>query len=149
MNNAFTFTVPGQPVTWNHMYKEINVPVFDRFGSPIHDSYGRQKMRRGKAKTSEANVFQSGVTLICKAARPSSFKPKHMVIVAYRYYLVKDMDCDNMMKASNDAIARALGLDDKRFLTLPFGKDIVHSNPRMVVTVYDADYYRIKVEAIA
>lgn len=130
------------------MYKEISVPVKDRFGLPVHDSYGRQKFRRGKAKTSEVNVYQSDVTRICKAARPPSFMPKHMIIVAYRYYLINDMDCDNMMKTSNDAIATALGFDDKRFLTLAYGKDIVHSNPHMSVYVYDADFYRIKIEAI-
>lgn len=145
MKAAFTFTIPGQPISWNHMYKEISVPVKDKFGRPVFGPDGRQKVRRGKAKTSDANTFQDGVTWICKAARPSSFQPQHMVIVGYRWYLVNDMDCDNMMKATNDAVAVALGLDDNRFLSVPFGKDIVHSNPRTEVTIYDGDVWDIRV----
>lgn len=128
------------------MYNEINVPIFDKFGSPVHDAYGRQKMRRGKAKTGEANAYQEAVTWLCKTAKkPPDFLPKHMVIIGYRWYLVNDTDCDNMMKVTNDAIAVALGLNDRRFLSVPFGKDIVHSNPRTEVTIYDGDAWDIRV----
>lgn len=128
------------------MYNEISIPVRNKFGQVVFGSDGRPKTRPSKAKKPETNAYQAEVTWLCKTAkRPPGFQPKHIIIIGYRWYLTNDMDCDNMMKATNDAIAVALGLNDKRFLSVPFGKDIVHSNPRTEITIYDGDLWDIMV----
>lgn len=124
-NHHFSFEVPGQPVSWNHMYVAV------------------RNRPRALVKTRDAVAYQDTVQILCKAARPSSFHPQHTVYVGYRFFLVKDVDCDNLMKATNDAVARALGLDDRYFFPLALGKDIVYSNPRTVISLWDADTWQV------
>jgi Holliday junction resolvase RusA-like endonuclease len=45
------------------------------------------------------------------------------------------MDCDNVLKALNDAIAIGLGVNDKVFLPCVRSKEIGIKSPRVIVTV--------------
>jgi len=114
---GWQFTIPGQPPSWNHMYV-----------------LARGSRRIVKAPNVEA--YQTGVALIAKTARPSHWKPAEQVRVIYRFYLGRDIDCDNVMKAVNDAIAAALDVDDKIMLPCAAAKSTGHREPYIEITVY-------------
>lgn len=120
---SWSFTVPGQPVSWNHAYKSV-----------IIKPRGKTAFRT-QAKTEEANAYQLAVTLCCKAARPSDWQPAAQVRITYRLHLGRDIDADNTGKMLNDSIAKALGLDDSRFLPCFAAKEHGVSQPYVEVTI--------------
>lgn len=128
MTTSFRFLMPGQPPTWNHMYRWTTKNV-------------NGKTVRIQVKTDEANLYQSQLTMIARASRPASFQPQNQIIVAYDMYLGRDLDADNAMKAVNDALAVALGVNDKRFLPVCNHKTHGHKNPEIIIHVYDRDYW--------
>jgi hypothetical protein len=120
--------LPGPPPTINHSYKIVTVPARD----------GRGLVRRlGKADGVES--YQAGVTLITKAAKPSGWTPTDKIRLRYWFHLARDLDCDNALKAIDDAIALAIRPDaspakrDAGFL--PCVVDVVtdKENPRVIV----------------
>jgi len=70
--------------------------------------------RLGKADGVEA--YQTGVTYITKTAKPTGWVPGRQIRLRYQFYLNREVDCDNALKAINDAIALGLGVNDKIFL---------------------------------
>lgn len=100
-------------------------------------------MRRGAggvpfrtlAKTDEAVTYQMAARLLVATARPSGWKPEAQVRLTYRLYLNHRQDADNSLKLLNDAIARALDINDDRFLPCVESKEIVKANPRVEVTI--------------
>lgn len=117
-------TLPGPPPSVNHSYKIVKVP---RRGG------GGLVSRLAKADGIEA--YQAGVTLIVRAARPSGWKPAAPLRLRYWFYLKRKVDCDNAMKALNDAVARALGVDDDSFLPCVVAKELGHKDPYVVVEI--------------
>lgn len=121
---SWGFTVEGQPPTVNHIYKI---------------AYRPRKNGKGLApslvKADNVETYQAGVTYIVRAAKPSGWKPGRRVRLLYRYYLNRDADCDNLKKAMNDAIAVALGVNDKAFLATDVLKEIDRVRPRVEVEV--------------
>lgn len=108
----------------NHSYKIIRVP---RKGG------GGLVSRLGKADGVEA--YQAGVTMIVRAARPSGWHPADRVRLRYWFYLKRRVDCDNALKAMNDAIATALGTDDDSFLPCVVAKEMGHKDPRVEIEI--------------
>lgn len=93
--SEWSFVVPGQPPSVNHLY-------------------GQHGGRRFKAAGVEA--YQVLVSHVVKLARPRDWVPAGDVRIEYAFYLNRPADCDNLAKALNDAIAAALGVNDRTFL---------------------------------
>lgn len=94
------------------------------------------------AKTRNVVEYQELAALCVRLARPSGWTPPEGYIrIRYAFYLVRSMDCDNAMKALNDAIAAALGVNDKRFLPCVTSKTVnsKEPNPRVVVEIGPSD----------
>jgi Holliday junction resolvase RusA-like endonuclease len=98
---------------------------------------GRTFGSRRKAPGVEA--WQTKVALIVRSSRPSGWAPQGQVRIVYDFHVNRDADCDNLMKALNDAIAAALGVDDRIFLPAARSKTkVATADERIVVTVSDA-----------
>ena len=130
--SQFGFTMPGQPPSWNHMYRWTTKTVAG-------------KQIRIQVKTNEANLYQSQLSMVARAARPSDFQPKGQIIVAYEMLLARDLDADNVMKAVHDALAVALGINDKLFLPMVWLKTHGSKNPSLAIHIFDCNYYRAAV----
>lgn len=76
-------------------------------------------------KTPRAVEYQNAARLIIGASKPSRWKPTDQVRIYYRFYLTRDIDCDNILKALNDSIEDATGINDKRFLPCVISKEVV------------------------
>jgi len=122
---SWSFTVYGQPVSWNHAYKRVNRKARD----------GRTF--KGQARTEETNAYQRAVGLIVGAARPSGWAHdgKSYVHLYVRLYLGHDIDATNVWKILEDAIARKLDVDDKWFLVSFEHKETGVKDPRVEVTI--------------
>jgi len=110
------FTVPGQPVSVNHMYERT--------------------ARGGIRKADGVEAYQAGVTYIARTARPSGWKYNGgFVRIYYEFRLKRDIDCDNSQKALNDALAIALEMNDRNFLPCVKSKEVGVKDPSVTVTV--------------
>jgi Holliday junction resolvase RusA-like endonuclease len=119
--NSFTFVVYGQPPSTNHLYVRVR---------------GRwDKM----AKAPGVEQYQNDVVLITRSARPSSFRPLGQIRLRYKFYLRTRIDADNALKALNDAIAKALDINDDRFLPCVEEKHVwkTEKDPRVEITIED------------
>jgi hypothetical protein len=141
---SFSFAVPGQPLSWNRSYRQRVGHVKDKFGQTILTVSGKPKTRPMQYKTEEALEYQKGVQLACQAAKPSAFRPEQ-VIIAYDFVLARDIDCDNVIKMTNDAIARALGLDDKHFFPVVRSKVAGSKAPEVMISIYDRSVWRVEI----
>ncbi len=121
----WSFTVPGQPPSWNHAYKDIIRRASD----------GRSY--RSRAKTDDVITYQRDVGLIVGAARPAgwSHDGKRYIRLAVALHLGRDIDATNVWKVLEDAIARKLGVDDKWFLGCFVHKSIGVKDPFVKVTI--------------
>lgn len=137
MSHRFRLVMPGNPISWNHMYNRIQRSV------PSADG-GTRKIAV-MAKTPEANLYQAQLTMLVRAAKPSDFKPEGQIIVAFTMYLQGNMDADNVLKACNDAIAVGLGVNDKRFIPVVLAKHINAKDPRLDIDIYDGQFWKPEV----
>lgn len=120
---SWSVTIPGQPPSTNHAYKIVTV----RRGSVPF---------RTLAKTEEAVAYQTAARLIVAAAKPSGWTPAAQIRLTYRLFLASRQDADNSLKLLNDAIARALGVNDDRFLPCVESKEVVTAKlARVEVTI--------------
>lgn len=134
-------------MSWNRSYRSRVVTVRDRFGTVMHTAKGKPVTRGGLYKTDDAKAWQDGVRMIARVHRPTDFHPKQ-VIVAYDFILARDIDCDNVKKMVNDALAEALELNDRYFYTADLSKTTGSKDPHMMVTVYDRALYGLEVVAL-
>lgn len=141
----FHFRVPGQPVSWNRSYRMGKRKVTDKHGQPVYGNDMQQKTISRQFKTDEARSYQDGVQMIARTAKPTGFDPKHQIIVAYEFELARAMDSDNTQKMLNDAIAKALGVNDARFLPVTLSLQSGSKDPCVRVYVFDADHYQSQV----
>ena len=117
--------VPGQPPSVNHTYKPVIFPRKDRSGRTIYDQSGRVVNRIGMAKQKDVVAYQNDVIRLARVSRPSGWEPSGAWIrVRYRFFLKRKVDCDNALKALNDALAMAIGVDDNLFLPCVESKSI-------------------------
>ena len=122
---TWSFTLEGQPPSWNHSYHDVIIRP--RNGVPF----------RTKAKTSEALQYQNDVGWIVRTARPSGWVPTPQVRLIYDFAFGRPMDADNAMKMLNDAVAHALGIDDKTFLPCARSLTTGNAKPSVTVTIED------------
>jgi Holliday junction resolvase RusA-like endonuclease len=126
--SGFRFTVPGVPPSVNHSYRPIKVRNKD----------GSFSLRM--AKNDVVLSYQVATAYLVRQARPSGWEPPEGYIrVRYQFFLRRSIDCDNAMKALNDAIAGALGVNDARFLPCVMSKSVnsKEPNPRVEVEIAD------------
>lgn len=84
--------------------------------------------------------YQTGVVLLTRSAMPARWRPAgEWIRLRYRFFLKRSIDCDNAMKAMNDAIAQAIGVDDRRFLPCVTSKGVnpKEKDPRVEVEISD------------
>lgn len=147
MTGVFFFTVPGQPISWNKSYRQKTITVKDRLGRAVLGTSGRPKTRPAQFKTREAEEYQDAVRLLARVARPSGFVPAQ-VIVAYDFVLDRDIDCDNVMKMVNDALAEALDLNDRHFFPVVLSKTTGSKDPTVHVGVFDRSQFQVSINPL-
>lgn len=130
-------SIEGQPPSVNHSYRPIRKPMRDSFGQPIYSAEGRQVVRMGLAKDKKVLDYQQLVVWRARQAKPSGWQHGGgWIRISYRFFLTRKMDCDNILKALNDALAMALGVDDFWFLPCVTSKTVNHKQPpRVEVTI--------------
>jgi Holliday junction resolvase RusA-like endonuclease len=115
---SFSFEVPGQPPSVNHMYVRVR---------------GRWD-RQTKAPGIEQ--YQQDVVYLCRSAKPAEWKvPDGYIRLRYAFHLRRDADCDNLLKVLNDAIAMALNVNDRMFLPCVMDKTVGSKTPYTVVEI--------------
>lgn len=110
MSESWQFTIPGQPLSWNHAYKRVTYRQ--------RTAQGLVTMNR-MAKVAGVDEYQQMIEMLAKVARPSGWThPKDTPIrLKYWYYINPSLDTDNMKKLINDALAKAIGINDRWFRT--------------------------------
>ena len=120
--------VPGSPPSWNASYRIITLR-----------GHGSLK------KMGAAERYQSDVTRLVQVKRPTDFQPEGQLYICYQMFLWRSMDADNILKLVNDGIAMGLGLNDSRFLPVVLSKSTGHKEPRLVISILDANVHKIEV----
>jgi endodeoxyribonuclease RusA len=131
----WSFIIPGQPPSTNHMYLATVVRKADGTSA------------RSVRKADGVESYQVAATLIARAAKPTGWVPEDRIRVIYRFWLKRDIDCDNALKALNDAIAKAIEpndkLFDKRFLPYVEEKNVSKDfEPGVTVTVMNESEWK-------
>jgi len=106
------FTLWGQPPSVNRMYE------------PAWKTANDGRMYKGKRLSDVAAKYRDDAVLIIQAAKPSGWAPEGQVRIYWAFYLNNETDCDNAMKLIHDAIQKATGIDDKRYLPCVLSKEI-------------------------
>lgn len=122
--------IPGQPPSVNHSYKPVMIQRYT--------ASGQRYSRIGMAKQTAVLDYQTGVVRITQTSKPAGWRPVGEYIrITYAFFLKRSIDCDNAMKALNDALAMAIGVDDKWFLPCVVSKSVdgKERNPRVEVTI--------------
>jgi Holliday junction resolvase RusA-like endonuclease len=120
---SWKVVLPGQPPSLNHSYKIIRVRGHMQFG-----------------KYPQLVAYQTMVSTLVQQAKPKDWAPTGQIRIRYWFHVKRDIDCDNSLKAINDAIAIGLGVqqkgmkmvpiyDDKRFLPCVVEKTIGNHEP--------------------
>ena len=119
----FAFRIPTQPPSVNHTYKIVR-------------QYGKGgKSYMTLAKEPEVEQYQMVAASIAKHARPAGWEPAGFIKLRYWWSLGKDIDCDNMKKALNDALALAWGINDRMFLSCDVEKTTGNKEPYVEIEV--------------
>lgn len=126
--------LPGQPPTVNRAYEPQTAYRRTKDGSSVPYT------RIGKSE--QYLAYKAGATQIAKTARPSGWHwCGGFVRLVYRFYLSRDADCDNLLKAIDDALAAAIAyndplFNDRWFLPMVFSKRVVKDHEaRVEITV--------------
>jgi Holliday junction resolvase RusA-like endonuclease len=126
---AWRVTLPGQPPSLNHSYKVVRV---------------RGRLRFGKMPAIE--TYQVMVSTLVQQSKPAGWDPPGQIRIRYWFHVKRDIDCDNSLKAINDAIAIGMGVkvkgtktvpiyDDKRFLPCVVEKTTGNAEPYVIVEI--------------
>lgn len=143
--------IPGQPPSVNHLYKVATKTAKDKYGNTVTWNDGKPKTYRSMVKNDGVQTYQDAVTWYTKAARPDKWEPSERIRLRYWFHLKRDIDCDNALKAMNDAIAHALGINDKAFLPAVEAKWTGEKEPFVIVEItneahpdHDDSHHRIE-----
>lgn len=131
--------VPGQPPSMNHLYKEAQQQSRDGRGQPVYWPDGRPKYFRTKVKADGVQAYQDSVTWYTKQAVPSKWQPSSRVRLRYWFHLARDIDCDNAMKALNDAVALGMRGNDKAFLPEVVAKWTGEKDPCVIIEIQNEE----------
>lgn len=134
----WSVTIPGQPVSWDAAYV-IGKMLVKRGGAVVHHPDGRPKVIHRPVMTKEGQQWKDDVQLLVQTAKPSKWKPVGQIRLIVDLYLSSDMDDDNAMKLTRDAAAKAMGIDDMRFLSCTRTKEIVDGHHARVELTFDDD----------
>jgi Holliday junction resolvase RusA-like endonuclease len=132
---SWRLKIPGQPPSVNHLYKEATRTAKGSSGETLYWEDGRTKTYRTKVKNDGVQTYQDSVTWYAKARRPDKWHPDERLRLRYWFHLKRDIDCDNALKAMNDAIALALQVDDKTFLPTVEAKWTGEKDPFVIVEI--------------
>ncbi len=102
------FTIPGGAPSVNGMYRPDIIESFRADGTPY--------LAKTISKRQSVKDWQASVVPVIRAARPRGWNPPGQVRIVFRFYLQRDADADNLLKALNDCIQAATGVNDKRYL---------------------------------
>lgn len=131
MNEAWGFTVEGNPPSLNSTYAIVYMP-------PYCPACHRGQPRLGKK--SPVETWQELVAWRAKSARPSGWTPGRRTIIEYELYVMREgRDADGPVKALLDGIKHGLGCDDRGFLARAMLIEKDKANPRMVVRLWNAE----------
>jgi len=120
----WSFEIEGAPPTVNSMYKRI---IVRQGGKPRPSVMKHQKVAD----------YQLLVTYRTREAKPSGWVwPGNQIRIYYDFFLKRDADADNLLKALNDAIAIALDVNDKVFIPCVRTKQ-PDPKPRVIVEIDD------------
>lgn len=131
--------VPGQPPSMNHLYRDTQQQARDAGGRPLSWPDGRPKYFRTKVKADGVQAYQDSVTWYTKVAVPKGWEPSGRVRLRYWFHLTRDIDCDNAMKALNDAVALGMKGNDKAFLPTVVAKWTGEKDPCVVIEVQNEE----------
>jgi len=122
--------IPGQPPSVNKMY---------RAGTGTIVRAGREVTVPTISKRADVAKYQMDAMLLIRSAKPSRWKPEGQIRIEYAFYLHRDADGDNLLKALNDAIEAAIGVNDRWFLPCVTSKEtgIPIRDARVVLTLDD------------
>lgn len=123
--SRWTVVIPGDPPSGNHAYK-------------IGRGYRRGGIAYPKIiKTAEAEAYQQAAALCVRTAKPTGWEwDGSMLVVEYRFYLGRDVDCTNAIKVIEDAVFPAIGVNDKYALPRAMSKEKVPAaEARVEVTI--------------
>ena len=122
---TFRFQIPTQPPSVNHMYKIVN-------------GYGKGgRTYKTLAKDPDVVQYQLVAANIAKFAAPPRWRPPRYIRIKFWFHLADDADCDNLLKALNDAFASAWKINDTWFLPCVQEKTYGNKNPYVEVEVDD------------
>lgn len=144
MISRFIVDLPGQPISWNHSYDPVFLPVKDGFGQPVFNAKGDRKKHVSWKKKETAVEYQRTARLIISAARPTGFRPEGQLYILYEFFLGRWMDADNTMKMIGDTVALSLDIDDKWFLPVAVSLETKVKEPHVRLTLLDAAYWQIE-----
>lgn len=115
----FTVVIPGKAPRLNDTYK-VNV-----------------RQNRRVYKDPDVALWQDTAAWLVKAARPRDWKPAKRVMVTIECYTPgpHPRDSDAQVKATLDALAVGLGVDDKIFLHCVPVNEVDRAAPRTVIHV--------------
>jgi hypothetical protein len=103
----FVVRIPGEPASINRL------KVIRRYRSTASGTVGYPAI----GKPASVEQYQHDATLLVKAGRPSGWKwAGGYLRVIFRAHLKRHIDGDNFSKILGDAIAAAIGVDDRWFL---------------------------------
>ena len=132
-------TIPGNAVSLDSAYRTGRMAVFRR-GVPVLNEDGTRKMIHRPVLDSKAERWRDDCQLLMQNAMPRSFQPTEKIRIRWKFYLTRIIDSDNLIKLPSDALQRATGINDSRFLHC-IEDVIVVSDPReaRVEVVIDSD----------
>lgn len=114
--SEFTVLIPGQAPSTNHLYA---------------------RSRAGRTyKQAGVESYQVTAAMLVRLAKPRDWAPTRRVHVAYRMWMDGPRrDASNCIKALEDAIAAALGVNDLIFLPCVELKEVDKADPRVEITI--------------
>lgn len=135
--------IPGQPLSWNASYRIGRVTRVGRRGQVRLGSDGEPFEARTILKTEAAKAYTNETaSRVNSALQGRRLDVSGFIVVEYRYFLGRDIDCDNVMKLVDDGVELALGVDDKWLLPRAMSKVTGLRPPerRLELTLYPVGF---------
>jgi len=129
--SSFSVVIEGQPPSANHQY----APAKRR------SKAGREYL--GLRKLKDIETYQLIAVSRTRRARPAGwapppYRPKDgmgFITLSFSFYLGGEADTDNLMKILDDAVAIALGVNDRTFLSRAMHKQTGVKQPRVEIEI--------------
>ncbi len=127
MPNTWSVVIEGSPASGNQLGI---VTKYRRTKSGDRVSYPSIQKR------DVVEAYQTAAARVIQTARPSGWKwDGGFLRIVFRFSLQRDADCDNLQKTISDALAGAIGVNDKYFLPTVVSKTIGVKQPFVELTI--------------